>query len=111
MVDFAKHLEPRSRAEYGAAQDAYLARLEARYRVLCKHCGYQGLSEEEYRRQLARPDLVWRCPRCQQNAMWDDEYFERWLVDDRSAAEIMHESDASQIFTAAVMREQVDPCH
>lgn len=40
-------------------------------------CGKQFLSEEEYDRQMSRPNSMWRCPACGAEATWDDEHYER----------------------------------
>jgi hypothetical protein len=44
------------------------------YAVVCNdECGLQFLSEEDYNRQMDRPDAFWRCPKCGGQAEWDDE--------------------------------------
>ena len=49
------------------------------HRVLCDECGSQGLTEEEYRRQMLKPDSFWQCPVCRDSAEWDDDSYELWL--------------------------------
>lgn len=44
-----------------------------KYQVLCVHCGPRTLTEEQYRRQMFRPELPWYCPNCGHMADWDDE--------------------------------------
>ena len=55
------------------------------YAVICTEnilggpgCGKQYLTEEEYRRQLARPHKPWQCPSCGEQAEWDDANYERF---------------------------------
>lgn len=38
------------------------------------------LSEEEYNRQMDRPDDTWSCPLCGSMATWDDDNLEKYLV-------------------------------
>ena len=44
-------------------------------------CGLVELSEQEYTRQMSRPDSLWECPNCQSTAQWSDEVFEAALSD------------------------------
>lgn len=45
--------------------------------VFChRGCGHVDIDEAEYSRQLDRPDVGWRCPRCGDSADFDDERFE-----------------------------------
>lgn len=47
------------------------------YAVHCETgCGQSFLTEEEYLRQLNKPDSVWQCPRCGDSAGFDDENFD-----------------------------------
>lgn len=39
-------------------------------------CGQVLISEDEYDRQMSRPDLLWCCPHCGSTASFDDDYFE-----------------------------------
>ena len=45
--------------------------------VICRNHGQQFLTEEQYERQLDRPDSLWTCPVCGDSATWDDDNFER----------------------------------
>lgn len=52
--------------------------------VICKggglaneSCGQVPLTEEEFDRQLSRPDTPWVCPKCGGGAWFDDEAYER----------------------------------
>lgn len=47
------------------------------YGVHCTRCGPQGLSSEEYNRQMNKPDNLWVCPLCGDDAWWDDDRYER----------------------------------
>lgn len=49
------------------------------YQVICPKHGAMGLTDEEYSRQLSRPDDFWSCPMCHRTAMWDDDYYEAHL--------------------------------
>jgi len=52
------------------------------YRVFCRDCGLQHLSQGEYLRMVLlsdRPDSVWACPRCGDYARWDDNWFEGYV--------------------------------
>lgn len=42
------------------------------YGVECPDHGKQGLTREEYERQMNKPNLLWTCPICKQVAWWDD---------------------------------------
>lgn len=46
------------------------------YAVLCREHGQQFLPEDEYGRQLCRPDACWMCPICRDEAQWDDDNYE-----------------------------------
>lgn len=48
----------------------------ARQGIICRDHGHQGISDQEYRRQLDRPDDLWKCPICGQAATWDDDRYE-----------------------------------
>ena len=41
-----------------------------------ERCGQVLISEDEYDRQMSRPDLLWTCPHCGSTAEFDDDYFE-----------------------------------
>lgn len=43
------------------------------YAVICRRCGLQCLSEENYTLQINRPNSLWVCPRCGDTAHWDDD--------------------------------------
>jgi hypothetical protein len=40
-------------------------------------CGVVEIDEQEYTRQMMKPDALWMCPKCGSTASFDDEYFER----------------------------------
>ncbi len=46
------------------------------YAVYCKgRCSSSGLmflTEQEYMKQMDRPDSLWQCPQCKGPAEWDD---------------------------------------
>lgn len=44
-----------------------------KYAVYCARCGLQFLREDDYMRQMYRPDFGWMCPSCKGPAEWDDE--------------------------------------
>lgn len=46
------------------------------YVVICRHCGIEPLTKENYMRQLSYPNSGWRCPSCGEKARWDDECLE-----------------------------------
>lgn len=49
------------------------------YRVICRYgCGGSFLTEEEYTRQMYRPNSLWQCPRCKGDANWDDDNYEKY---------------------------------
>lgn len=64
-------------ANIPSEKDAYAA-------VICRGygdadfrgCGQVPLTEAQYVAQLSLPDITWRCPRCGQEADFDDTYFE-----------------------------------
>lgn len=47
------------------------------YAVVCPTHGQQFLTEDEYGRQLCRPDSRWTCPVCGATSSWDDDNYER----------------------------------
>lgn len=51
---------------------------ESPYGVVCEDHGPQGLSKDEYNRQMSRPDSLWRCPirGCTADVYWDDDRYE-----------------------------------
>ena len=51
------------------------------FAVLCDDHGQQFLTEEQYLRQLNRPDWFWTCPRCGESAHWDDDEYDVALED------------------------------
>jgi hypothetical protein len=42
-----------------------------------KGCGTQGLTQEQYERQLSNPWATWRCPCCDREADYNDELSEK----------------------------------
>lgn len=40
-------------------------------------CGLVEIDEQEYMRQMMRPDSLWCCPNCGSTASFDDTYFEK----------------------------------
>lgn len=51
-------------------------KLNFQYAVICNTCGVQELSEKEYDAQLSCSDRTWRCPKCRDDARWDDNCLE-----------------------------------
>lgn len=49
------------------------------YAVICRTHGQVQLTEDEYGRQLSRPDALWKCPKCGEEAQWDDSHYEQML--------------------------------
>lgn len=55
------------------------------YRVRCSGlrfgtgCGPVHLTSEEYLQQLSQPSRRWRCPRCGEEAAWDDAWYEGYV--------------------------------
>jgi len=47
--------------------------------VLCRGHGRQFLTDDEYGRQLCRPDDRWTCPRCRSVSNFDDDNYEAAL--------------------------------
>jgi len=39
-------------------------------------CGLVEISEQEYERQMNRPDSLWCCPHCGSTATFDDDDYE-----------------------------------
>ena len=42
-------------------------------------CGLVYLTEEQYNRQMARPDYKWRCPHCRYEADWSDDNYDEMI--------------------------------
>lgn len=55
---------------------AYAA-VRCRGDVAAHSCGLVEIDEQEYSRQMSRPDSLWCCPNCGSTAYFDDEYFEK----------------------------------
>lgn len=54
------------------------------YAVICREHGRVLLTEDEYTRQLCKPDALWRCPKCGDDAQFDDVHYETMLgISDR----------------------------
>lgn len=51
------------------------------YAVICPEHGKQPLNAYEYDRQMNRPNSKWTCPVCREEALWDDEHYERMTED------------------------------
>lgn len=45
--------------------------------VRCRTHGQVFLTQAEYEYQMERPNRVWTCPICNDDAGWDDENYER----------------------------------
>ena len=56
---------------------ACIAAKRTPYAVLCDDHGQRFLTEAQYDQQMSRPDALWRCPRCGENAYWDDDNYEQ----------------------------------
>lgn len=57
------------------------------YAVRCYQCEPSGdhlvyMTYECYMRQMMRPDSFWVCPRCGEDARWDDDNYEARLPDE-----------------------------
>jgi uncharacterized C2H2 Zn-finger protein len=48
------------------------------YAVNCDWCGTVFLTEQEYIRQLYKPDSLWQCPKCGATAWWDDDNYDSY---------------------------------
>lgn len=48
------------------------------YGIICPTHGSQGLSRDEYDRQMSMPDSLWKCPieDCHSPVEWDDDRYE-----------------------------------
>jgi hypothetical protein len=51
-------------------------RPDSKYGILCRTCGPQGLTYENYMDQLAAADSLWACPVCRQSADFDECRYE-----------------------------------
>jgi hypothetical protein len=60
------------------------------FAVLCDDHRQQFLTEEQYSRQLHRPDSFWSCPRCGESAHWDDDEYETAIDEGGPDAETFH---------------------
>ena len=47
-----------------------------KYAIDCNNCGTVELSQENYQYQMSRPNMLWQCPKCRGNAMWNEEVYE-----------------------------------
>lgn len=56
---------------------------ETPWAVYCREGCQRGkliyLSEREYEAQMLRPDSLWRCPQCGEEAVWSDANYERHM--------------------------------
>lgn len=49
------------------------------YAVICPNHGQVFLSSPEYDWQMNRPNSLWQCPLCGEEADWDDDNYEDYL--------------------------------
>lgn len=56
-----------------------LSECRTAWAVTCRTHGQQFLTEDEYNRQLCRPDSLWNCPCCGASAEFDDANYEAFL--------------------------------
>lgn len=49
---------------------------ESPYGVICRNCGPQGLTKENYDMQMRAANSLWVCPECGQTASWDDDLYD-----------------------------------
>lgn len=51
---------------------------DSKYGVKCPYHGKQGMSYEEYMRQLGKPDSLWVCPisSCREESEFDEGRYE-----------------------------------
>ena len=54
-------------------------RQETPWAVTCDEHGLVFLTQEEYSKQMKVPSKTWRCPICREEAIWDDENYEKHL--------------------------------
>jgi len=82
VTDLAK-LQAHARAELERLRPAEgtpaLSETPTPYAVLCRGHGRQFLTDDEYGRQLCRPDDRWTCPRCRSVSNFDDDNYEAAL--------------------------------
>jgi predicted RNA-binding Zn-ribbon protein involved in translation (DUF1610 family) len=52
------------------------AKPEKKYAVDCDDCGLVYLTEAQYEMQMSHPNNTWRCPKCGQEAWWNDGVYE-----------------------------------
>ena len=51
------------------------------YGIYCEEHGEQGLTKENYTKQMNNPDALWKCPICGMSAWWDDDRYEKSFSD------------------------------
>jgi hypothetical protein len=44
--------------------------------VLCRLHGPVDIDEQEYEKQMSNPNVLWKCPKCNCVAEFDDDRFE-----------------------------------
>jgi hypothetical protein len=49
------------------------------YGIICDNCGKQGLTQQNYEKQMWNADALWKCPNCGDTATWDDDRYERGM--------------------------------
>jgi hypothetical protein len=62
----------------------YSNRPETPWAIICREHKQVFLTKREYEAQMSKPDSLWMCPLCGDNASWDDDNYEKHLDDDFS---------------------------
>ena len=61
--------------------------------VHCPNHGKVYLDRDMYMYQLSRPDRLWECPICRENAAWDDHNYEKHM---EAQAEAYHNAQETE---------------
>ncbi len=58
-----------------------LGQPDSPYGIICRTCGDVPLSPREYDRQMMKPDNLWTCPICDEEAIWNDDRYEKMFLE------------------------------
>jgi hypothetical protein len=64
---------------YGEVRTPYAVFCDGPDYTIAPGCGLVYMTEQQYEAQMSRPDALWRCPRCNGDARFDDENYEESL--------------------------------
>jgi hypothetical protein len=81
LEDLQKHAREQLEKMRPAEGTPASSELRTPYAVICREHGQKFLTNDEYMRQLCRPDALWTCPKCGEASQFDDDNYEASFSD------------------------------